>query len=661
MLASCIAFVLLVELGCVLAAWYRLQDPASGIGEAITHALALTLVGLGLAVQFLFALGLARYPWLLDASAAAFFAYALRRGKRRFLPDLRDACRASATSASAWMLAAGCALLALTVWVAPPANWDSMTYNLARVLIMMRENTLAPENINTFRQVSFSPGFDLLHWFFLRYHTDRAIAVFSFLAYLTIIAGSFSLARRYGDARFALRTALIVASLTLLPLEATSTKNDIGAAAMAVTCLVGAARLLDRPGPGILAFFVTCACYGLSTKAHFAFFGGTLTVLLFLARRRELAEMAREWSHNAPLRLAFGILAMVAVLALCLGSQGINLTRYGDAFGPRQAVARHENHDGLPGAAANLTRYVLNLVDIPGKWWFTTRRDIQVALFGPGKGPGATMAYNAYFAPGNALREDSAAFGLLAAVLVVPCTLLALFRQRDTLARLAVAAQWTFFLALCATITWFSFNNRFLTLFFATSAPALAAARGWWHDRKWVRLPVLVLAFCTLGAAVLANQDRPLVDAAYLPKVDPPFEASLFDRPGGRRGVYDAYFHGPLLLDYLSRGLYPGGRGLLVAGKDSWVYPILFYGHRQHWLVMGEDAPTAVVDGERYDMRQCASLRRLVDCFDVAVIMESPAAAACLSEEKTVMTTQAPWGDVLVFASGASREKAVAP
>ncbi|EFL51780.1 hypothetical protein DesfrDRAFT_1315 [Solidesulfovibrio fructosivorans JJ]] len=656
MLESCIALFLLAALGCVFVSWYRLQDPAYGIGEALTRALALTLAGLGIVVQLFFALGLARFPWLLDAAAAVFFAYALRCGKRRFFPDLRAAGRVAATSGSAWILTVACALLALTVWIAPPANWDSMTYNLARVCIMMRENTLAPEHINTFRQVSFSPGFDLLHWFFLRYHTDRAIAIFSLLSYLTIITGSFSLARRHGNTRFALRAALIIASLTLLPLEATSTKNDIGAAAMAVACLLGAARLLDRFGPGSLAFFVICACYGLSTKTHFAFFGGTLTVLLFIARRRELAKMARNWAQRAPLRLAFGLLGILVILALSLGSQWINLTRYGDAFGPRQAVARHENHDGLRGAAANLTRYALNLVDIPGEWWFTARHDLHTALYGPGKGPGATMAYNAYFAPGNALREDSAGFGPLGALLIIPCALLALFRRHDTLARLAAASQWAFFLALCATITWFSFNNRFLTLFFAASAPALATGKGWWHDRKWIRLPALAVAVLTLGAATLANQDRPIMDATYLPKVDPPFEASLFDRPGGRRGVYDAYFHGPLLLDYLSRGLYPGGRGLLIAGKDSWVYPILFYGHRQHWLVMGEDAPTTVLDGEGYDMRQCPSLRRLVDRFDVAVVMESPAAAACLAGKKAVMTTRAPWGEVLVFAPASSQQ-----
>jgi hypothetical protein len=647
---SCIALVLLAELGCCVAAWHRVQDPAAGFGEAFARALALTLAGLGIAIQLLFALHLARFPWLLDAAVAAFCGVALRRGKRRFFTELAGVCRKAKFCGSAWLLACAFILLGLTVWVAPPANWDSMTYNLARVLLMMRENTLAPEHINTFRQLSFSPGFDLLHWFFLRYGTDRAIASFSLLAYLLVVCGSFALARRFGDVPFALRVALVVGSLTLLPLEATSTKNDIGAAAMAVACLLGAARILDAPGPGALAFLVVCACYGLSTKTHFVFFGGPLFLLVLWLRRRELMRLAAGWRQRHAARLAAALLGALALCALCLASQGINLVRYGDPLGPRDAVARHENADGLRGAAANATRYALEALDFPGKAWFAARKDLHAALFGPGKGPGATMAFHAYFAPGNALREDSAAFGPLGALLLIPCVLLALFRRGDSLPRLAAAAQGCFFLGVCWLITWFSFNNRFLTLFFATSAPALATARAYWHDRAWVRLPVLGVAALTLAAAVLANQDRPILDAASLPTVNPPFEASILDRPGGRRGVYDAYFHGPLLLDYLSRGLYPSGRALLIAGKDSWVYPILFYGRAQHWLVLGADAPTVVVDGKRYDIRRCDSLRELVNRCDVAVILEEAAAQTCLSGKKPVMTTRAAWGDVLVFA-----------
>ncbi len=649
---SALSLLLLTGLACCVIAWHRLQPRDLRFGEAFARALALTLVGLGLAIQLLFVLGLARFPWLLDAGMAGLWGVSLRRGTRRFWPELAAGLRQAASFPCAWVLAGGFAALLATVWTAPPANWDSMTYNLARVLIMMRENTIAPHHYNTFRQLSFSPGFDLLHWDFLRYGTDRGIAVFSLLAYATITAGTFALARRHGGAAFALRVALVVASLKLLPLEATSTKNDIGAAAMAVACLLGAARFLDRPGPGTLGFLLLCAGYGLSTKSHFALFGAPFLVLVLAARRRELRQALAAARAAAPGRLAALAIGLCAAYALCLGSQWINLARFGNPFGPARAVSLHENADGLSGAAANGLRYALDVLDVPGQWWATTRRGLHARLFGPGKGPGATMAFQATFAPGDTLREDASWFGPLGALLVLPCVLAGAFRRRDRLCQATALALLVFFGLVCWKITWFSYNNRFFTLFFAASAPCLIAARGIWHDRRWLRLPILLVAGLTLAAATLANQDRPLVDAAWLPTVHPPFEASILNRPGGRRGVYDAVFHGPLLLDYLSHGVYPDGNALLVAGKDSWVYPILFYGHRQRWQVAGEDAPLVRLHGETADIRDCAALRELARRFDVTVVLEEPRARACLAGEHPAMTTRAPWGDVLVFTAG---------
>jgi hypothetical protein len=58
------------------------------------------------------------------------------------------------------------------------------------------------------------------------------------------------------------------------------------------------------------------------------------------------------------------------------------------------------------------------------------------------------------------------------------------------------------------------------------------------------------------------------------------------------------------------------------------------------------------VDGGQADIRDCAALKALIRRFDVTVVMEEPAALACLAGEKPVMTTRAPWGDVLVFTAG---------
>lgn len=647
-----LSLLLLGELACCVGALYRLQPADIRFGEAVCRALALTLAGLGLAIQLLFALHLTRFPWLLDAAVCGLCAAGLLRGRRRFLAELGHALRLAAHFPSAWVLCAAAAGLGVTVWVAPPTNWDSMTYNLSRVLVMMRENTLAPAHVATFRQLSFSPGFDLLHWFFLRYGTDRAIAAFSLTAYLAILSGTFALARRRGDAAFALRAALVVGSLTLLPLEAVSTKNDIGAAAMAVACLATAGGLLDRPALGRLALLLAFAFYGISTKSHFALFGGPCVALVLWARRRELrAALARAWAASRP-RLAGTSLLLAAALCLCLASQWVNLARFGDPFGPRAAVALHENADGLHGAAANLTRYALDVLDLPGRAWFTARRDLHGALFGSGKGPGASMDFHAFYAPGNALREDAAWFGLLGGLLVVPCVAAGLFRRDDLLCRLAAMSLTVFALLVAYKITWFSYNNRFFTLFFAASAPCLVAARRVWHDRRLLRLPLLAVAAATLAAAVLANQDRPLLDARYLPEADPPFAPSILDRPGTRRDAYAAFFNAPLLLDYLSDGIYPGGKGLLVTGKDSVIYPVLFYARAQDWVVAGPDAPVAALGDIPFDTRDCRALREAVTRFDVTVVMENEQAKACLTGEKPIMRTRAPWGEALVFTAG---------
>ncbi len=656
MAESLLSLALLAELFVCLASFHRLQEPEAGVAEALVRALALTLAGLGLVVQLLFLLGLARFPWLLDAAVAGLAAFSLRRGQRRVFADMKSAFLANARRPLAWVLGAAFGVLGFLVWTVAPANWDSMTYNLARVLVMMRENTLAPEHGSTFRQVAFSPGFDLLHWFFLRYGLDRGIAVFSLLAYLLVVAGSYVLARRRGDAAFAWRVAFVVASLKLLVLEASSTKNDLGAAAMAVACLCGAARLLARPGLSGLLFLAVCAGFGLSTKSHFALFGAPLLALFAWTDRAALARLLARSARAAPLRLAAGAGLTAAILCLSLSSQWINLARFGDPFGPRSEVARHRNADGLAGAGANLVRYGLDALDAPGRWWFAARGDLHERLFGSGgaagHGPGASMPFHAHYALGNQFQEDAAWFGPLGGLLVLPCVLLALFRREDRLARLTAAALLIFLLAVCATITWFSYNNRFLTLFFAASAPCLAAARGLWHDRTWPRRLVLALAGATLAAALLLNQDKPLLDAAWLPETDPPLAGSILDGNSTRRTTYDTYFHGPLLLDYLSRGLFPDRRALLLAGPDSWVYPILFYGRQHRWLVTGRDAPVVRLDGEAFDVRDCDALKRLVSRFDLAVVMEDAAAAACLAGGRPVMTTRAPWGDVLVFAPG---------
>ncbi len=652
MAQSCITLVLLVALGLWIVCWFRLQDAEPGFAEALARAIALTLASLGLAVTLLFLLHLAHLPWLPDAALLLMALWSRSHGRRRFFPELLAAVPALRAKPLAWLLTASLGGLAVLAVAVPPANWDSMTYNLARVLLMIQENTLGPTHYTNIRQLAFSPGFDILSFFFLRYGVDRGVALFSWLSYLLIVLGSYAAARRFGDRAFSLRLAFVVGSLKLLVLQATSTKNDIGAAAMAVACMLAGMRFLEKRKPSDMVLLLACAGYGLSTKSYFCFFAVPFTAFVLLAHGRLVAALAWHSCKTQPLRLAAATALLLAVLSLSLAGQGINLARFGDPFGPPRVVAGHRNTDGLAGLGANMVRYALDFVDVPGQWWSDTRRDLHARLFGPGKGPGAFMPFHERCVASEQWHEDAAGFGVLGGLLVFPCIVMGLFR-RNRPVRLASLSLVLFLLAVSGTIIWFSFNNRFLSLFFAASAPCLASARKLWHDQTWVRRPVLLAALLTMLAALFGNQSKPLVDARFFDNAPALAAPAIWRETGGRRGVYDRYFGGPLFLDYLSHGLPPKRRALLVAGPDTWVYPILFYAPHD-WLVMGDDQPVAHLSDEDCDIRNCRQLQRLARRFDVVVVLDNTPAQSCLAAKTPVMATQtARQEDVLVFSPGA--------
>ena len=97
-------------------------------------------------------------------------------------------------------------LLALA-WLVPPANWDSMTYNLARVLLFEEQRTLLLHSITTLRQAVFPLGSDILAYLMLRLGSDYGVGLFSWLSWLAIVSGTYTLARRYSSGRIAITSA----------------------------------------------------------------------------------------------------------------------------------------------------------------------------------------------------------------------------------------------------------------------------------------------------------------------------------------------------------------------------------------------------------------------------------------------------------------------
>ncbi|GFK93591.1 hypothetical protein NNJEOMEG_01425 [Fundidesulfovibrio magnetotacticus] len=641
----------LAELWLLAASWYRLQDGELTVADAMARSLALSLASLGLVSIALFAAGLARLHHLLDAGVLGFACYSAYAGQRRFLPELRHAGAALAREPLAWCLGAAALALLVQALAAPPANWDSMTYNLARVLLMMQENTLFPVNYNTFRQLAFSPGFDLLHFFFLRLGTDAGVAVFAWAAWCCVILSAYALARERGPRPMALAVALVTASLKLLALQATSTKNDIGAAAMACACLLGLSALLRRGRAADAAFLAACVVYGLSVKTYFAFFVLCLGGSLLLFHRRELASLALGAWRASPRGVLAGLGLTLAGACLALVTQIVCLLRFGDPFGPEPYVSAHRNLDGLAGLASNLVRYALQLPDLPGTWWTNLLRQAHRALLGGDLGPGAAMGFAPGYGPGAWWSEDVGWFGPVA-LLAAGCALAGLFSRERFVRTVSWALAGTA-LCLSATIAWMGYNGRFFSLVFACSALPLAWAARWWWAARRPRCIVLGASLAVLCSVLLLNQEKPLLDHTDLGGAPTDWAKALQRREGGRRGVYDEHFNSFVFLEYLKRGTFPDRRILLVAGPDSWVYPPLFFGaHR--WVVTGRENPVARLDGEFFDIRDCGRLRELARRFDLVVVMEHDEALACIQGAgwREVLRTVAHWGPVAVFEPG---------
>lgn len=640
--------ILLGELGLLTASWYLLQDRDQPASEALARAMALTLASLGLAILALFSARLTHLHHALDVGIAVFAFHAMRRRQRSLGSDLR-AVLLLRREPLAYCLILAALVLLVQVLAIPPTNWDSMTYNLARVLLMYQENTLALDNYNTFRQLAFSPGFDLLHFFFLRLRTDIGVAVFSWISWCCVVATAYSFGRRQGPESLGLAVALVTGSFKLLALQATSTKNDIGAAAMACACVLGVGALMRRSRVSDAAFLGICIVFGLSVKTYFAFFALSMSLAIGAIFRRELLDMFMQAWRNSRRGVALGILLLAAGGCLAMSSQFVCLWQFGNPFGPEPHVSAHRNLNGFAGFTANLLRYALQLPDLPGTWWSGVISQTHAWIIGTVRGPGAAMDFVPLHGLGAWWSEDVGWFGPVAFILVIPCMFGALF-SRDRFAR---AVAWTLAITsvfLVWTVVWMSFNGRFFALVFAASSACLAWAAPWWWGHEWIRRSVLGTSLLVLVSALVLNQGKPLLDHEVLGGDKFVWAKALSRRDGDRRSVYDEHFNSSIFLEYLARGMFPNRHILLAASEDSWVYPVLFY-NEHRWVVTGEDNPLTRIHGEVFDIRECARFRELGEHFDQVVVMEYDIAMACANDAgwRPVLRTIAPWGAVAVF------------
>ena len=230
----------------------------------------------------------------------------------------------------------------------PPNNMDSLTYHLARAAAWAQHGGIywipnAPEvELNAYQPLAEQQNL------FLLVATGGGALYFlpQFLAELAILVAVYGASRRLGfEVRAAACSAFLLATFSVLALEAFTAQNDLVAAsfvAVASCLLLGSARL--EP-----ALAGASAAFGLGTKLTT---GLALPILVWLAITRGRRTLATA--------LAGGVAGFVA-----LGMWGyvLNAVHTGHLLGSGTAGVQDRGSPSYPGSVANAFYLMYGLMD----------------------------------------------------------------------------------------------------------------------------------------------------------------------------------------------------------------------------------------------------------------------------------------------------------
>lgn len=229
--------------------------------------------------------------------------------------------------------------LGVLALVAPPNTYDSMTYHMSRVVHWIQNGTVAHYPTPIVRQLFLPPGaeFAILHLQVLT-GGDRLANLVQWASLVGSLAGVSLLAKQLGgDRRAEILTLVVVATIPMGIMQASSTQNDHVVSFWLVCVAVFVLRLNGQPrGAGVARWaLLVGGALGLAllTKTTAYVFAFPLMVWMTLTRIRR--DGMRAWRA----------LLLVAVVAVTLnaGHYGRNITVFGTPWGPRSETSKYLN------------------------------------------------------------------------------------------------------------------------------------------------------------------------------------------------------------------------------------------------------------------------------------------------------------------------------
>ncbi len=600
------------------------------ISEAIAKSLFFTILFLSFSFQIAFLLGNSKISFLLEVPMLGLSLFYIKNN----IDKLQKLAQGIKIFFGNYKIILS---ILLIVWIylfclavlLPPSNWDSMTYNLARILLFQQEQSLFLTNHSLESQVVFSVASDILHHAFLRFYTDYGIGIFSFIAYLIICFATYALSRRYANEQHSLTATLIIASLPEIVLQSTSTKNDIWTAATAIICFVLLNRLLTKINLEDLVLLPITISFGISSKTTFIGFALPFLIMSLVALIKQYS-----WQYLINIiikyKLIFALSLLPIIIFFPLFTYFHNYHLFGSWGGSETFTKLHKQTDGMIGTLGNLVRYTLQSIDFLEPLELVSQQITKTTLNQEGytisdflmefynknfhpffkengimKSPLLPIISNNQGFPFFILRgtsEDISWFGFFGFFLVIPSVLFGIVKG-DLFLKIVSFNLICYAFILCNQLAWFPWANRYFSLFFASSGVLIAYLFSSIKLNNFLSKLLTILTILIFFYVCTFNNSKPVLkdlrEATQLEQFNPMnWQKALTEKSiwslsnlGRDRQFYFDVNYFPsanLFSKYVSNN----STVALVTTSDTWIYQYLFYNPKINIIPFNVGNPT---------------------------------------------------------------------
>jgi hypothetical protein len=457
--------------------------------------------------------------WLIVCLSSGFLCL-LHSWKRKFalgwlFKSLPPSQMFALASIAAIVIAIGVAAL-----VAPPNNWDSMTYHMSRVMHWRQNHNVSSYPTNMLSQLYLNPWseFVILHFQILAMG-DRFANLVQWFAMVGSIIGVSFIARQFGAGiQGQTLAAVISATIPMGILQGSSTQNDY-VTTFWLVCLVSF-LMTTREKPELRYPLAAGASLGLAILTKGTAYIYAPPFLLFFLLSRSKAGLCLSWKH----------IVLIGALAgmVNFGQYARNFEEYGSPLGPYRQATRQMDVDyasslntvtsesrSPKAVISNMIRNVSLHLSAPGKGYKRFMESgIQVVHNAMGfdiNDPRTTWQGEKYSFPEMSFDEDFA--GNPVHLILIVASIIILIGSKGLRANRNLAyylgALLAGFLLFCTLLKWQPWNSRLHLPLFVLWSPFVGSVFSEIPFRNIAKVLAVGLTFLTIPW-LLFNANRPL-------------------------------------------------------------------------------------------------------------------------------------------------------